>query len=225
VSRRTPHPGRTIRLRKSIPCSYASRALFGANRARILLHDARKSRERGRSSVLPQLRDSKPRCRHHLQQVQLQLEGRVGAEVQGNDADESAATAPEPGGFPRRGTTDWTAPCSAGRTFARRQQAEGYDGRRGDDVSVSAGCAKSGRTKPRSARASLRGARAAPGFWSPAGVSIRYPGERGAARGSWGFWRAAARWCVWSASSGVPVGHGRAILRIAQCKSDGKHDR
>jgi hypothetical protein len=54
----------------------------------------RAERERGRPSVLPQLRDPKPRYRPDLQQVQLSTQGGRRAEVQGHDDDEPASSAP-----------------------------------------------------------------------------------------------------------------------------------
>jgi hypothetical protein len=98
----------------------------------------REERERGRPSVLPQLRDPKPRYRPDLQQVQLSTEGGRRAEVQRHDDDESAppsapsrtrsagprGAAPAAGGSPRR------SPSFRSRSHARFE-VEGHDGGRG----------------------------------------------------------------------------------------------
>ena len=93
------------------------------------------------ASVLSQLRHAKPGRGHHVHQVQLQLEGRRCAEVQGHHADdEPTGCARRASCWPRRSSAScsarrsaWCASRSRLRSAAPRrsaEQAQGHDGRR-----------------------------------------------------------------------------------------------
>jgi hypothetical protein len=94
----------------------------------------REEREQGLPSVLPQLRDSKPRYRSDLHQVQLSAQGCRRAEVQGHDDDE-----PAPPSASSRPDATWrrcpprgkgaSGSAARGSSCPRGGQAQGHDGR------------------------------------------------------------------------------------------------
>jgi hypothetical protein len=201
--------------------------LEGAFGAELLVLSAaapfttREEREQGLPSVLPQLRDSKPRYRSDLHQVQLSAQGCRRAEVQGHDDDEPAPpSAPSRPDAPWRrcpprgkGTSRPSGPAARGSSPPRGGQAQGHDGRGWIPPSGNAWLSNAG--WPRLAAARTLRCTSAGGCWG-----ARPPASAGAAGGcSWSARRARQIWwseCsagVWRGGRGLPLRSDRRRRR------------